>query len=200
MPETIVWRRPSRRRRFFLIVGVLAIVVFGSRTMVSYYVDALWFGSLGYEDVFRKTLSLQWAVFAVFAAATFLILYGIFLALKRVHLGDLPRSRTIMVGERPVELPIEPVLRLAGLGVAALVAIATGASMMTEWPTLAQYWYAQPTTGVVDPIFGKSLSFYLFTLPACELIASWLTTTAVMILAVAIFFFVVTGGARALGA
>jgi hypothetical protein len=202
MPETIVWRRPPRRRRrFFLILAVVAIVVYGSRTMVSYYVDVLWFGSLGYGDVFQKTLGLQWAVFAAFAAVTFLILYGTFLALKRTHLGDLPKSRTIMLGDRPVELPIEPVLRVAGLGVLLLIAIATGASMMTEWPTLARYWYAPPTTGVVvDPIFGKSLNFYLFTLPVWELMASWLTTLVLTILAVAIFFFLVTGGARALGA
>ena len=51
----------------------------------SYYVDALWFGSLGYADVFWKTLSFQSGVFAAFAAATFLILYGSFLALKRAH-------------------------------------------------------------------------------------------------------------------
>jgi uncharacterized protein len=200
MPETIVWRRPSRRRPFFLILIVLALIVFSGRAMLSYYVDALWFGSLGYGDVFRKTLGLQWVVFVAFAAITYLILYGTFLALKRTHLGDLPKSRTIMFGGRPVELPVEPVLRLAGLGVSLLVAVATGASMMTEWPTLARYWYAPPTTGVVDPIFGKSLNFYLFTLPALDLIVSWLTTIVLTVLAVAIFFFLIAGGARALGA
>jgi uncharacterized membrane protein (UPF0182 family) len=64
-------------------------VIFGSRTALSYYVDALWFGSLGYGDVFRKTLSLQWALFAAFSAATFLVLYGWFLALRRAYQPDL---------------------------------------------------------------------------------------------------------------
>src|SRR5438270_12956797 len=44
---------------------------------------ALWLRSHGYGDVFRKTLSLQWAVFAAFFAGTFLILGGSFLALRR---------------------------------------------------------------------------------------------------------------------
>ena len=75
-----------RRRRFFLILAVLAVIFFGGRAALSYYVDVLWFESLGYGDVFWKTLSLQWGIFAAFAAATFLILYGSFLALKRAHL------------------------------------------------------------------------------------------------------------------
>src|ERR1700686_5547483 len=76
-------RRPPRRRVFLLIFAVLAVIFFSSRTILSYYVDALWFGSLGYAEVFRKTISLQWLVFAVFFAATFIILYGCFLALWR---------------------------------------------------------------------------------------------------------------------
>jgi uncharacterized protein len=200
MPESIVWRRPPRRRRFFLILIVLAILVFGGRAFLSYYVDALWFGSLGYGEVFRRTLSFQWVVFAAFAAVSFVILYGTFLALKRVHLGDLPNSRTIIFGGRPVELPVEPVLRIVALCVSLLISVLTGASMMTEWPTLARYWYAPPAAGaVVDPILGRSLHFYLFTLPALQLIADWLTTLSMIVLAVTVFFFLITGGTRALG-
>src|SRR5215469_15700211 len=76
-PEIVDWQQPPRRRRlFFLILAVIAVIVFFGRTALSYYVEALWFGSLGYRDVFRTTLSLQWAVFAAFTAVTFLILYG----------------------------------------------------------------------------------------------------------------------------
>ena len=200
MPESIVWRSPPRnRRRFLVLAAILAVALFSSRTLLSYYVDALWFGSLGYGDVFRKTLGLQWAVFTAFAAATFLILYGTFLTLKRAHLSDLPSSRTIIIGGQPVRLPVEPVLRIAGLCVSLVIALVTGAGMMAEWPTLARYWYApRAAGGVVDPIFGKPLNFYLFTLPAWELVADWLMLLAVIGLAVAIFFFLISGGTRAL--
>ncbi len=146
MPESIDWPRmqhsTQRRRRFLLILAVLAAIVFGGRTALSYYVDVLWFGSLGYGDVFWKTLSLQWGIFAAFAAATFLVLYGSFLALKRAHLSDLPSGHTIFIGGQPVKLPVEPVLRLIALGVSLVIAVATGAAMMAEWPTFALFWYA----------------------------------------------------------
>ncbi|MGD0509041.1 MAG: UPF0182 family protein, partial [Terriglobales bacterium] len=204
MPESIDWPpaltgRPRRRRRFLIILVVLAVIFFGSRTALSYYVDVLWFGSLGYGDVFWKTLGLQWGVFAAFTAATFLILYGSFLALKRAHLPDLPNGHTIFIGGQPLKLPVEPVLRLIALGISLVIAAATGAGMMVEWPTLALFWYAPRTTGgVFDPIFGKSLNFFLFTLPAWQLIAGWLITLAVITCILAAFFILITGGSRVL--
>jgi uncharacterized membrane protein (UPF0182 family) len=172
--------------------------MFAARTTLSYYVDVLWFGSLGYGGVFWKTLSLQWGVFVAFAAATFLILYGSFLALKRAHLPDLPSGHTIFIGQQPVRLPVEPVLRLIALGVSLVIAAITGAGMMVEWPTLALFWYAPPSAGVVDPIFGKPLNFFLFTLPAWQLIANWLLTLAVITCALAVLFIFISGGASVL--
>src|SRR3989475_3465845 len=201
MPESIDWPRmhpPRRRRRFLLILAVLGVILFGGRTALSYYIDVLWFESLGYGKVFWKTLGLQWGIFTAFAAATFLILYGSFLALKRAHLPDLPSGQTIFIGGQPLKLPVEPVLRLIALGVSLAVAAATGAGMMVEWPTLALFWYAARTTGgVVDPIFGKALNFFLFTLPAWQLISGWLLTLAVITCALAVFFIIITGGTRA---
>src|ERR1700728_3774615 len=188
MPDSIDWppthsrtHLPRRPRRFLLILAILAGIFFGGRTALSYSVDVLWFRSLGYGEVFWKTLGLQWGVFALFAAATFLILYGSFLTLKRAHLSDLPTGHTILIGGRPVKFPVEPVLRLFALGLSLAIAAATGAGMMAEWPTLALFWYApRPTGGVIDPIFGEPLNFFLFTLPAWQLIAAWLLSLTVI--------------------
>ena len=191
-PEIVDWRQPPRRRRlFFLILAVLAVVVFFGRTALSYYVEALWFGSLGYRDVFRTTLSLQWAVFAAFTAVTFLILYGWFLALRWACRHELPSSRTILISGQP--------LQLIGLVVSIFVALVTGVSMMADWSTFALYWYAPPATGgAVDPIFGKPINFYLFTLPAWQSITGWLLALAVIACVVAVFFILITGSTRAL--
>jgi hypothetical protein len=204
MPESIDWppphqARPRRRRRFLLILAVLIGIIFVVRTALSYYVDVLWFESLGYSDVFWKTTGLQWGIFTAFTAATFLIVYGSFLALKRAHLPDLPSGHTILVGGQPFKLPVEPVLRLIALGISFLVAAATGGAMIVEWPTLALFWFApRASGGVVDPIFGKPLNFFLFTLPAWQLIVGWLLTLALIVCALAVFFVFITGGARVL--
>jgi uncharacterized membrane protein (UPF0182 family) len=183
-------RRPIRLSRWLLaiLIGIGLLVSF-ARTWLSYYVDALWFESLGYLQVFSKSLSLQWTVFALFAAATFVILFGSFRALKKTQLANLPASHTIFVGGQPVKLPVEPVLRAIGLVGSIVMSLVTGAFMMAEWSALALYWYASPTAGeMADPIFGKPLSFYLFTLPAWQLISGWLMFLAVIIAGVSIFF------------
>jgi uncharacterized membrane protein (UPF0182 family) len=204
MPQSIDWPPPrlgkprSRRPALFLLF-LLAIVFFGGRSILSYYVDLLWFQSLGFGHVFWTINRLQWEIFAAFAAATFLILYGTFWALKRAHLPDLPQGHTIFIGGQPVKLPVEPVLRLIVIGVALAIAAATGAALMTEWNTLALYAYSPASSGgVVDPILGKPLDFFLFTLPAWQVLTGWLLTLAVLCCAIAIFFILVTGGARAL--
>jgi uncharacterized protein len=194
---------PHRARRLrpllIFILAVIAVAIFSGQTLLSYYVDALWFGSLGFEAVFKKMLSLDWEVFAAFAVATFLILYGTILGLKRIHRDDLPSGQTIFVGGQPLRLPVEAILRFAAIAGSLLVALGTGAFMMGEWPTLALFWYAPNVdAGVADPIFSKPLGFYLLKLPAWQLIIGWLTMLAVLACVVAALLFVVANSARAI--
>jgi uncharacterized membrane protein (UPF0182 family) len=200
MPDIVDWQPPRRHRRlFFFVLAILAVVLFSSRTGLSYYVDSLWFGSLGYGDVFRKTITLQWAVFAAFFSVTFLFLYAWFLALRRACRSDLPEDYVIVIGEQPLKLPVARILRLLGLVVSLIIAVLTAASVMMEWPTFALYWYAPSTIGApADPIFGKPINFYLFALPSWQFITGWLLTLAVIACAIAVFFVFVTGSTRML--
>jgi uncharacterized membrane protein (UPF0182 family) len=203
--ESVDWPQkalPSRPRRhtFLLLIGALAIILFSSRTAISYWVDLLWFRSLGYADVFWKTRALEWGIFAAFAAATFLALFGAFWALKRAHIADMPRTHTILIAGNPVSLPVESALRWIAILASLLISLATAAAMEAQWSTLALYWYAPRTSGSVsDPIFGLPLNFYLFTLPAWHLIVGWLLTLSVLGCVLAVVFILITGGTRALG-
>ena len=204
MPDTINWPKlttPPRRRRGGLIflIAIIAVIVLGSRTALSYWVDLLWFKSLGYGDVFWKARGLQWGIFAAFAALTFLILFGIFSALKRAHRDDLPSDHTVFIAGQEVKLSLKPVLRIISIGGSLIVAVITGGAMAAQWQTLALWWYAPQTAGAMaDPIFGKPLGFYLFTLPAWQLIVGWLLTLSVIACLLAAVFLVVAGGSRAL--
>jgi uncharacterized membrane protein (UPF0182 family) len=94
---------------------------------------------------------------------------------------------------------------LIALGAALVVSLASGAGMMADWQTLALYWYGAPehlpapARQLLDPIFGRPLPFYLFTLPALQLVTGWLLTIAAMAGGIAVFFIAITGGTRLLG-
>ena len=189
---------PGRRRVILLTTFALAVFV-GGRIGLSYWVDLLWFRSLGYGDVFWKSTGLQIADFVVVAGATFLILYGAFSAIRRSHEADLPRAHAIVIAGQPITLSVQPALRILALCISVVIACVTGLRLMADWPTLALFWYAPHASGsVADPIFGKPLNFFLFTLPAWQLVDTWLLTLAVAICGVAVLFLIITSGARSL--
>jgi len=205
MAETIDWRppphpRPKRRGGLFL-VAVIGLLLLAGGTTLSYYVEALWYGSLGVADVFWKTLNLRAGIFAAFGVLSFLVLYGSFRALKPAALGDLA-GLPILINGQPIRLPVEPVINGIALVASLLIAAAMGTGMMAQWSTLALYWHGRSEAvraaagALTDPIFGRPLPFYLFTLPAWDLVSGWVMTLAVLVAAVALFFAVILGGAR----
>src|SRR5258707_9804748 len=105
---------PRRRRRVLPWLLVLAVVLISGTTTLSYYVDALWFESLGYASVFWTRLNLQATIFSGFALCSFLVLYGVFWALKPARFGELIGD-TVYINQQPLKLPIDPVLNLIAL-------------------------------------------------------------------------------------
>jgi uncharacterized membrane protein (UPF0182 family) len=204
-PHSLHWPQQAktskpRRHGILILIAVIAAVLFIARIALSYWVDLLWFRSLGYGEVFWKTQCLQWSIFAGFTLATFLILYGAFSALKQAHLADLPNSHTLLIGGQTVNISVRPVLNVVAIIAAVIIALVTGATMMSDWPTLALCYYAPRASGsVTDPIFGMPLNFFLFTLPAWQVLIGWLLTLAVMTCVLAVFFLFITGGSRMLG-
>jgi len=186
--------RPTRHRRTLIFVALLVLVVlFSARTIISYYVDSLWFGSLGYTDVFWRALSYEWTAFAISFAATFGLLYAWFSALRHGCHEELASAGTIRFGNQNYELPVDPVLRVAGLLGSLLIALIAGAAFMNEWSRFALYFMA-PAAGAEprDPILGKRVAFYLFTLPAVQFFMGWLLLIALLFCAIAGLFLLMT--------
>jgi len=122
----------------------------------------------------------NWAIFAASFAATFFILYGWFLALRRTYQPDLLGSGIIYIARKPVKLPSERILRLIAVIVTLLVAAATAAAMSGGMADVrALLVRSARNGGIVDPIFGRSLHFCLFPLPGWQLITGWPLALAV---------------------
>jgi len=189
---------PPRLRRWLILFACLVALYILARVTLSYWIDLLWFRSLGYSQVFWRTRILEAGVFAVFALATFAILFAALKALKRLMQSDLPYSRAIALQSgRSINISIDPVLNIAIWAVSLLAALISGGSMLSAWPTLALFLYAPHTTAVTDPIFARPLGFFLFTLPALQLVVDWLLTLAVIIGIAALFLTAIAGSARA---
>jgi uncharacterized protein len=189
-------RRPGRAR--LILLGVLVLLVLGGSSLLSWYVETLWFSSLGFGAVFWTTIQLKSAIFGGFALATFVIVYGALRLLRPTDLG----GRTLYVNDQPVSFSLQPVVRAVSWIVALVVAVGAGSGLMAEWTTFGLYAHAPAAaangaaTAVVDPIFGRPVSFYLFTLPVWQLVATWLTTMSFVVLAAAVLSLLLGGGDR----
>ena len=174
-------------------------------TALSYYVESLWFDSLGYGDVFWTNLNLRASVFA------------------GVHGDHVPRAvRIVSAAEAGAprrargrddhrQRAADPPAHRAGdspCRAGALVRHRRGdrprhERRLDDPRALLErrsggLGAAQAAASQLDPIFGRPVSFYFFTLPAWRLVAGWLTTLAIIALLMAIGLAAVVGGTRLL--
>ena len=155
---------------------------------------------MGYSRVFWTTRFWELGLFVFFAVLTFALLFGAIAALKRAHQLDMPDTRSLVINGQPVNLPVEPALRVLAWAVSLVVAFFSATSLAAEWPTFALFWNS-PRGGAadtLDPIFGRPLTFYLFRLPALQLAVDWLLTLSLVLCAAAVLFLVITAGTRAI--
>src|SRR5581483_2019723 len=91
----------------------------------------------------------------------------------------------------------ERMLGWGALVLSGLVALGAGAGLMSDWPTFAAYWHQSHLAGeVADPILGRPLGFYFFTLPVWQIVAGWLMTMAILMCVATVFSALISGGSR----
>lgn len=170
-----------RRPRWLLIVAVIAfIAIFAWPAWAVFYTDWLWFQSLGYQTIFSTVLltKVTLGLSAALLAAAFIWL-NFKLAL---HQSPVPAPRAEanprFLNIEGQQIPAPDFAELAGrLALPAALALGAfvGLSAWGAWEIWLRYRHQTPF-GEVDPIFGRDLAFYFFTLPALETLASLLLT------------------------
>ncbi|MHB8732464.1 MAG: UPF0182 family membrane protein [bacterium] len=161
-----------RLRQWLLAALVAVFLVYPS--VARWYTEWLWFGEVGYRTVFWVPFVSSAAVAAAAAMSVFLILYLNARPLLRLRpiarvvelrpVGGTRTYRRIVAGLSPA--------RLAAL-VAAAVAVAAGLGAADSWQIFQSFLH-QASFGVRDPVFGRDVAFYVFTLPVYEAVYGWL--------------------------
>src|SRR5262249_23767917 len=147
---------------------VLLIAAFQS---ISIYVESLWYGSLGFEPVYWYRLRAQSAVFLTVGIITTVALWLIFRLVTPLP-GYTPRP-FVQLGQESISIPNTNTLKKRALRASIVFGVLFGITFTADWNTFALFLNRADTPGIVDPIFNKPLSFYLFTLPFLENLASW---------------------------
>ena len=187
-------RLPQLRRKHgrikWAILAVLILLIAALRG-ISIYTDELWYDSLGFGSRFWYVLGLGWGLFAVFGILTLVILGGGFFILQKWFRMNALVPRRIVVNKQPVNLDLSRYLRPIGWIIAIAFGMGSALKLSADWQAWVLYLH-QPATAMADPIFGRFVGFYLFSLPIYELIAGWLTTLAVILLVAAVVCSLIT--------
>lgn len=173
------------RLRLFLWVAIALLFVIGP-TAARWYTDWLWFGEVGYLRVFWVPLLSRVGVTVAVGTALWLLL---FLNLRPV----LRAARTGTTGIvemqdrggtfRAARPPWAGLHGWLGWALAGLALVA-GIAASDRWVVFQQFLHAAPF-GVIDPLFGRDVGFYVFRLPVYRFLANGLFGWLVVITAAA---------------
>ena len=162
------------RLLWWMLVPFLALILFN--TVLGFYTDWLWYDSLKLTSVFFTRIGASLGLFAAGAVSFWLIFVVNVLLVRRLNpqgLADTP----VMEAIEAVGVRLTPVILLVG----AFFAFFMGTGASSAWEELLLYFNQQPF-GMIDPIFNRDVSFFLFTLPIWQFLRGWLMTTFVITL------------------
>ena len=138
------------------IIGIIIVLIFSISTLVGLYTDYLWFGALGFSQIFLISLFSKIKLFFIAALIFFLF----------ITINLWISSKFTDVKKKFISFKIK-LLIVTGLSILA------GAITSSGWFTVLQYLKQTPFN-IQDPIFMKDVAFYIFSLPFYSLVWAFL--------------------------
>ena len=179
----------SGKKKLLIAAGAILALVVGSVLLmllcVDFVVDVWWFQSQELSLFFFMRLLYRYFVFAFFAAIFFAYFYiNFWIADRYVGLaqGEQEPDKKDMIkrlhkGVQRFYLPLSLIMALP-------IAI----PMFLNWEKALLFLFSRDS-GVTDPLLGKDISFYLFSLPIYELIQKEILLVSVILFLGVLFLY-----------
>ncbi|MBL7054926.1 UPF0182 family protein [Candidatus Woesearchaeota archaeon] len=143
-----------------ILIFVIVLLFLSISGLTGLVTDYWWFDALGFEQIFLITLFSKIRLFAIAAAVFFLF------AVVNVWIS----SKLIKKNKFSFKLKL---LIITGLSVVISIGVSS------EWFKFLQF-INKTSFGIVDPIFAKDVSFYIFSLPFYQFILGFLMSTVIL--------------------
>ena len=164
------------RRVYFLLLGMLFIIILGAVLSVvgrNFLVDLWWFDSLGYYVYFWQRMLYRYAVFAAVGLVFFAIFFLNFWIASRFLRASKLAGDTRSKSRRQRLKKLVWHFRKGSLYFYTPISVALGIlialPMFRKWQEFLFYIFGE-NSGVTDPVYGKDISYYLFSYPIYTLI------------------------------
>ncbi len=181
-----------KTRKFPLwIVGIIVFVSFSLfSSVVALIVDWWWFSEVGYTEVFITSL---WAKIvlglAVSIFATLFLLANLFVATSSKTPWFIVLPENIL--GRPISLDGR-IIKKSGSILILVIAVLFGLVASSQWQDVLKFFSSTPF-GILDPVFGKDIAFYIFSLPVIALGLDLFKTVVLISLILCIAIYILRG-------
>lgn len=181
--------------RLLVVLAItLGVLLLAGRFLSTFFVEVLWFDTVGYSSVFWTRTLWQWGVRLVAGLAVACLVY-LNLRIVAATLGSIQIKRRFGNLEISEQLPRSYVMwgilgtaALLGLWFAALVPGSAGIRLLL--------FFQGPVWGQVDPILQKDLSYYAFVLPVLGAAVTMVLVLLFLVLALSAAGYAATGALR----
>src|SRR5881394_1491209 len=186
-PLSVARLPPRRRRRLGLVVlVVLFALLLLLSNLVPLAAEWLWFQALGYERVFTTRLVAEAVLGVGVGGLVFAFLY---VNLRIAQRGLVPNPLVVQISSGAAAVDVTRLLRRLALPTALGLALLFGLGAAGGWLGVLQFLHRTPF-GVTDPVFGRDVGYYVFTVPVIAGALGLITTLTTFALVAAIGLYV----------
>ena len=177
-------RRP--RRRGLVVLGILALLFLFLPVIVRLLAEWPWFGALGYGRVFATRLIVKSLLGLIVGGVAFAFLYA---NLRLAQRGIVPDPLTFNLVEGAAAVDVTRLLRRLALPTSLGLAVLFGLGAAGGWLSVLQFLHRSPF-GVTDPVFGRDVGYYVFTVPVISSAITLFTVLAMFTLLATLLLYV----------
>lgn len=177
-----------------MLIAIAVLLVVGivtARFLAGFFVDYLWFDSIGRSDVFWGVFNAKLTLFGMFAG-TFIVL-----AVLNLLIADRLAPTSFAANVHPLVERFHTFfgkrLRLFRLVLAVFVGILAALPTISHWQDWLMFNNSK-SFGINDPHFGNDVGFYMFKLPFVTFAIDWLFIAFFVITLLVVFDHVLSGG------
>src|SRR4051812_47694850 len=179
----------SRRRLIFSLLTFAFLAFFFFPSLAGLLVDWWWFQEIGYQVVFTRELVTRVLLFLIVGGLSFSTFY---LNLRTAQRGLVPDPIVFRIGQRVPRVDLTRALLRVSLPVSLFLSVLAGFAAAPAWALVLRFIYGTPF-GIRDPVFGRDIGFYVFTLPGLSAVLGLLSALASLSLVMAIPVYALRG-------
>jgi len=147
------------------LIGVVVVAALLVWTAVSFYPDWLWFSNLNLSSVFWPSVLSKVGFGAAIWLAFIIIVFSNLRIAHRLSSSEEVQSALKQQRNDAPQRQLSPkTLNALFLILILIVSFFVAAKGSKHWSVVLSYLYQQPF-GSADPLFGKDIGFYVFSLP-----------------------------------